>query len=301
MLPRLGTTWCQTGATPVVRRCPLTSVYVESETDAEVLPTKGVARIGECHRHVINSPQVEFDSRRLHHFILFYDRDRDEWGPARPTVVHVGTVAFGLKLFETTKGVETVWIGSKKAVESLPPRDRQRYGSPSTSTVPSGLLALATYSPYPNTSWHREWRESSAGGLHAFFNTITRELESAAPVVADLVSKAERKAELERLRREEESRIWRRQEVERRRAQANKQSRDQLLAAIEEWAQARRVAAFLQHATKSAAKLQGDERVALMARVERARVILGETDALARLRAWQSLEEIYPPQEEQPP
>jgi hypothetical protein len=220
----------------------------------------------------------------------------DHWAPHSPTIVEVRAVVFGLRIFETTKSVETVWVNDKKvSVDSLPPRSRERYGHRSTSTLPTGLLSVIAYSPYVNTSWQREWRETVPGALQTFLNSITRELESAAPMVTGLVVEAEKRAELERQRWEEQERTWRRQETERRRTQANKESREQLLAAIEEWALAKRVVAFLQDASDSVARLQGGMRDAAMARLERARLLLGETDALAGLRSWKSPEEICHP------
>ncbi len=74
----------------------------------------------------------------------------DDWALATPTIVHVRKVAFGLRLFETTKEVETVWVNGRRVPsESLPLHRRRRYGVPNTSTVPSGLLALAAYFPLP--------------------------------------------------------------------------------------------------------------------------------------------------------
>jgi hypothetical protein len=228
------------------------------------------------------------------------ERFRDEWAPCSPTVVRVRTVAFGLRLFETTKEVETVWLDGKSVpIDLLPLHRRRAYGARRTNTVPSGSLALAAYSPYPDTSWHKEWRETSAGSLSRMLSTIQRELEAAAPDVARLAAEADERAEAEKRRQEEEQRRWEeqqreraRQEQERRQRQAAKDSRDQLLAIVDAWVLANRVEDFFRDAScRLANEVEQDSRERLVSRLEAARQMLGATNALEHFRSWKTPEE----------
>ncbi|HVP65837.1 MAG TPA: hypothetical protein VMT17_01085 [Anaeromyxobacteraceae bacterium] len=228
------------------------------------------------------------------------ERFREEWSPCTPTVVHVRSVAFGLTLFETTKDVETVSVNGKSVpVDSLPPRRRRWYGVPTTTTVPSGLLALAAYSPYPDTSWHRVWRETSVGSLPRMVRTIQRELEASAPEVARLAAEADQRAEVEKRleeeeqrQREEKERERERQEQERRRQQAAKESRDQLLAIVEAWALANRVEEFFRNLSSGLVTEPNEgNRHHLKSRADAARQMLGDTDALGQFKSWKTPEE----------
>jgi hypothetical protein len=237
----------------------------------------------------------ETDGRRTERFL-------DEWIPYSPTVVHVRKVAFGLRLFETMREVETVWVNGKRVpLDSLPARNRRAYGAPTTTSVPTGLLALAAYSPYPDTSWHKKWNETSAGSLSRMSSTIRHELEAAAPAVARLAAEADVRADEARRRWEEQQRKWEeeekeraRQELERRRQQATKDSRDQLLAIVENWALANRVEDFFRDVSRLVAAKMGEQvRKDLEPRLVLARQLLGGTNAVAHFKSWKTPEEHY--------
>lgn len=220
----------------------------------------------------------------------------DGWAPARPTVVFVGTVAFGLTLFELSEEVEVRHVDGKYVrVDQLPPpkrggRWRDRDWT-SKKEMPSGRLCLRVTSPYPRAPWEKQWREAKPGELPEKFRKIIKDLKTEAPILAARVAEGARQAELERQRREVEHARWLREQEERRRIQNIEESRKDLHAVIEAWAKVKRIEEFFEDAERRAGKLGDEERRALLDRLRRARELLGETDALQRLRVWKAPEE----------
>jgi hypothetical protein len=218
------------------------------------------------------------------------------WRPLRSTVVYVGTVAIGLTMFELAESVEVRWVDGKYVpVSKLPATRRSRYAQMSSWThtrdLPSGRLCVQAYSPYQGTDWKRQWRETKAGDFPAKFKTIARELVREAATIAKLVEEAEHRAELERQRWEEMQEKWRREEAERRRIKAIKDSRAELHEIIDAWGEAKRVEEFFKDAELRLDGLSDEDRVTILGRLKRARELLGGVDALERFKAWKAPDE----------
>ena len=77
-----------------------------------------------------------------------------------------------------------------------------------------------------------------------------KELEQSVAEVARLVEEGTRQAELERKRIEARHEQWRREEEERRAAKALKDSKDELLQIINDWAQSKRLEECFMEAEK---------------------------------------------------
>lgn len=133
-------------------------------------------------------------------------------------------------------------------------------------------------------------------------------------MISDLVTKEWKRQEEERLEREAAHREWLRKEEQRkkeearreairRREQAITNSRNDLLSMVDDWARAIRIEAFFEAVTREAALVpeagegHGDSEGAevLGRHLERARELLGGTDALARFRRWRTPEERLTP------
>ena len=84
---------------------------------------------------------------------------------------------------------------------------------------------------------------------------------------------------------------WDRRQAEERAAKALKDSTDQLLAIIEEWAAASRLTAFFDDARARIEGLPEAERGTLLARLARARALIGTADTVTRFKEWRSPEE----------
>jgi hypothetical protein len=219
----------------------------------------------------------------------------DSWTPARPTVVFVGSLAFGLTLYEMTENVETHLVDGKwQRVSEVPlPKRRSHNASfyTSRSDLPSGRLALRAWCASGWVTWEEHWRESKPGELPTKFNTIRRSLEAVVPDLERKIEEAQRKAEEEHKIWEAHRREEERREAERRKAEAIKESRAQFLAIVDRWAQARNLEAFFADAESRARALDEDVQAAVLERLARARRLLGGIDPLAHFSRWQAPED----------
>lgn len=225
-------------------------------------------------------------------------RDRhysDLWSPARDTIVTIGTVLIGLTIFEMSEYVEVKYQDGKYTrVSELPVKKLKRYESYSWTSMhdlPSGRLCVQAYSPYQRADWRRQWRETKAGDFPGKLSAIVKELKREAATIAQLVEEGERKAEIERREWEAKQIIWRREEEERRRIKAEKDSREELLEIIEAWAEAKKLEEFFTDAEQRAAELGDEEKSMLQERLKLAREMIGGTDALQWFRSWKTPDE----------
>jgi hypothetical protein len=231
------------------------------------------------------------------------DPHRDEYGvwyPDSATVVFIGSVAIGLTIFEISERVEMRW--TKKGyvrADQLPRPTRweaeNAYGSSFLRDTPSGRLCVRATSPYWRTKWEKLWPETKPGQLPHKARSIVRELEVAAPEIARLVEEAEREAEFQRQRWEVERLERERQEAEKRRLKNIEKSRLELVALIEVWGVAKRVEDFFLDAERRVTQVAAPEEVRTMARLSKARGLLGSVDALERFRDWKAPEERSSP------
>jgi hypothetical protein len=221
------------------------------------------------------------------------------WGPDRPTVVYVGTVAIGLTLFELSDEVEVQYVDGKYIrVADIPqPITKRRRWEPPERVwthkreMPSGRLCLRASSPYARAMWEKQWREGKGVNLLSKVRHIVRELETEAATIAALVAEGERQAEIERQEWETQQAKWRVEQSERRRIQNTKESRDELFAIIEAWGVAKQIEGFFEDAQRRAAELDEDTKAAILDRLKLARGLLGDVDALRRFLGWRSPEE----------
>jgi hypothetical protein len=219
----------------------------------------------------------------------------EPWYPKRKTVVYIGAVALGLTVYESTEEAEVTYEWNRPVryvrVSEAPPKPRPKWmgAEPRIKRhMPSRRLAVRAYSPYGRVPWEKRWLEDKVGGLSRKIGTIVRELESIVPTIVQRREEAQRQAEIERQRWEAECRERDRREQERRRAQAVKESREQLFAIVDAWALADRIERFFDDAERRASALNSDDRAALLDRIRQARGLLGGTDALARLQEWKA-------------
>lgn len=157
--------------------------------------------------------------------------------------------------------------------------------------MPSGRFGIRAYSPYLDTSWQKQWTESKIGELPKKIRRIRRELEGAVHTIAILAHEAQERKEKERLRWEEERAAWELREMERRRQQAYRDSRDQLLSLIDEWALARRIDEFLVSVSNGIDAHGPPERAELEVKLEKARQMLTSRDALQHFELWKPPEQ----------
>lgn len=222
-------------------------------------------------------------------------RDHEEygsWRPDRATVVYIGTVAIGLTIFELSEEIEVQYHDGKYIpVAQVRPATRRGFlqnGWSHRRDMPSGKLCLRASSPYAVAEWERHWREAKKGELVSKIPEIVRALEIDAVTVAGLVAEGEQRLEAQRREWEAEQERWRREEAEKRRLRAIEESTEELLGIVNDWAVAKRIEEFFADAGQRATRLSDEERATLVERLDRARSLLGGTDALQRFLAWKT-------------
>lgn len=219
----------------------------------------------------------------------------DLWSPARPTVAFIGTVAFGVTVFEMSEKVEAQYQDGKYTrVSELPSKKPKRFESyswRSTHDLPSRRLCVQVFSPYRRVAWMRQWRESKAGEFPRKLAGLVKELEAEAANIVKRFEEGERQAEIERQRREEAQRTQAREEAERRRLKAIKDSREELSSIISAWAKTKRIEEFFADAERRAVDLSDDEKRMVLERLKLAREMVGGTDALEWFQSWRSPDE----------
>jgi spore coat polysaccharide biosynthesis predicted glycosyltransferase SpsG len=150
---------------------------------------------------------------------------------------------------------------------------------------------LQAYSPYRNTEWQQQWRESKTGNLERQFKTIISTLEQQSSQIVGLVNEEARLAEIQRQKRELEWQRWKIEEAERKRLRDIKESKADLLAIIEAWAEAKRIESFFEEVESRTLTFDQEEPSAIINRLAEARELLGGFDALERLKAWKTPKE----------
>jgi hypothetical protein len=219
----------------------------------------------------------------------------DLWSPARNTIVSIGTVLIGLTIFEMSENVEVKYQDGKYVrVSDLPVKKPKRYESYSWTSMhdlPSGRLCVQAYSPYQRADWVRQWRETKAGDFPGKLSAIVKELKREAATIARLVEEGERQAEIERQKWEAQQIVWRREEAERMRIKAHKDSREELSQIIKAWAEAKKIEDFFTDVERRAANMEGEQKAAVLERLALARTMIDSTDALKWLVAWKTPEE----------
>jgi hypothetical protein len=215
----------------------------------------------------------------------------DLWTPGRPTVVYIGTVAIGLTLVETSESVMVRYVAGKYVRESEHvPAKRQRHGADfswtTTKDFATGRLLLQAYSPYHAASWTSQWKEKAGGSLETQIPIIVKELECVVPDIARQVEEGERRAAIEKERREAEYARWRRAEEERRAAKALADSKLALLQIVSEWGQWQNIEAFFSAVERQFTALDTEAAAEIRVRLEAARKLLGGGSALDCLKEW---------------
>lgn len=219
---------------------------------------------------------------------------RKVWSPDKATVAYVGGIAIGLTLFEMTEVTEVMYVGNNKyvPVRDLTPEQLRRNQRPhywrTKRDMASGRLALQVYSTSWRVKWSQRWQEAKAGQFASMVSKVVKELEGVAPELARRKQEADRQAEEERLKREEQ---WRRAEEAAelaRQTKARQDARQDLLAAIASWEQARSIHAYFQAVERELEQVEEAEREQLRMRLADARKLVGEVDGLETLRRWKA-------------
>ena len=263
-----------------------------------------------------NALFLAFEARR-HHVMLeprdeqfqrepFDEREKPDgnhynnlWSPARPTVVYIGTVAFGLTLFEISENVPARYVNGEYVRESDYVAPKRKHAVDRTWTAmhdfPTNRLCLQAFSPYSGTKWVRQWHERTDKSLSVQISKIVKALENAASELVQLVAEARSQAALEHQRWEAQVEQWRQEEVQRKTVEALKQSKSDLHSVIARWTEVRNIEQFFADAQLSAEQRPEPDRTRVLERIALGRQLIGSSDALGFLLHWRTPDEIYSP------
>lgn len=260
------------------------------------------------HRVLISSPVEKFTRPHIDEHEQLPKVQRNEhsydynrlWSPQRPTVVYVGSVAFGLAVIEMSESVVLRYINGKYVRESdyKPPKTSARYGDHSWTTtkdIPCGRLRLVVYAPYRGVSWSISFQESKDRMLTTNIPKIVKSIENSTEVLMAKIKEEERQAELRRQAwaAQQERRL---QEEDRRCvAESIKESREQLAKVIEDWARVVRLEQFFSGVQSRAQDLPEEQQQEVLKRLALAREFVGTQDPLEFFRSWKTPMEKYLP------
>ena len=198
-------------------------------------------------------------------------------------MVYVGAIAFGLTIYEISEYVEVKHTDKEYVRLTSLPASQRRSPYPNgwvmSTDMPSGRLCLQIYSPYYGAEWIHRWSEDNRGDLFSKISQIVKLLVTEAPVLAHKVDVERERRELERQKHLLAMEEWQRQEKEKRRIKVIQDSRDRLETVIQTWAKVNSIRAFFDDIERSAQKLNYEERVVVMERLNKAKELIGDLDA----------------------
>ncbi|UVA79402.1 hypothetical protein [Pandoraea commovens] len=218
------------------------------------------------------------------------------WVPRRCTVVYVGTLAIGLSILEMTEAAEAKYVNGTfirlDALRENPTHIKQfsRHSEwVTTIDYPTGRICIHAYCPYQTANWSRHWREEKSASLLGRIPAIVQEIEDSSAEIARLVAEGNRRQEEESRQFDENWARWEREAANKRAAEAAECSRNALLGIIGAWDEARRVQVFFAEVERQLSTLSPESRETIAKQLERARELVGSTDALALFSTWAPL------------
>lgn len=216
------------------------------------------------------------------------------WHPGRETVAYIGSVAIGITLYEISEAVEVIYHhGDYVPIANVGSDWESKYPRAwsTTKEYPSGRFCLQAYSPYQGTSWVHQWEIDKNTSLDRLANKVVKHLHGQVTLIAELALKAEQEAKRMMAQRAKEFKAWEKEQAERQQAKAHEESMKDLNDIIAHWAEMKNIAAFFKEAEEAVHRLPESERQALGQRIQEAKNMMGEHNALQELRSWRSSEE----------
>ena len=258
------------------------------------------------HRVLISSPAENFTRARIDEHEQLPKASRSEhsydyshlWSPQRPTVVYVGSVAFGLAAIEMSESTVLRYVNGKYVRESDHKPPKTHYVDHSWTTtrdIPCGRLRLVVYAPYRDVSWSLLFQESKDRALPTDIPKIVKAIENSTEVVVEKVKEAERQAQIRRQEWASQQERWRLEDDRRRVAESIKESREELAKVIENWRRVVSLEQFFAGVESRAQSLPEQEKQEVLKRLALAREFVGTQDPLDFFRSWRTPVERYMP------
>ena len=217
----------------------------------------------------------------------------DLWSPYRSTVVYIKDVLIGLTVFEISEEIEVGYVDGEyipiaQYLQHPKVKNKSTYTWTTKQDRPSGRFCIQAYSTYPGTKWLKQWKEVKAGEFSKRLKSIVSELCNCVDEVSQATKIAMEAAEQRHIEWEATRERWNREAEEQRLAKNLKDSQDELLSIIENWAEVKRIDEFFKDAQLRANEVSEEYRQAVESRLAEARKLLGTIDALERFKVWKS-------------
>lgn len=198
------------------------------------------------------------------------------WSPYRITAIYIDDIAIGLTLFETSKKVDV----------------SHSWGT-TFNFRPNGAFVLQTYSPYVGTDWSQRWVIEQNQSISKQGKLIVEALYQTTSTIREQLECA-RQEEAKRKREwEEQETQYKLQEEKDNREKSLKQSNELLQQVIGKWAYAKSIETFFQEVEEEISRENPIKRAELNNRLDLARKVLSEVNALEDFAEWKSPDEIY--------
>lgn len=222
------------------------------------------------------------------------------WRPAKPTLVYVEGIPFGLAVIEMTESLLMRYANGKYIRESeyRPPRTSRGYDDhtwTTTKNTPCGRLRLVVYSPQPDVSWSLSFQETIERALTQDIAKIVESIEDSTAIVRRETIEAEQRAEVRRREAEEQHARWEHEMDQRQIEDSIKESREQLAEVIQSWATIIGIEQFLKGVENRAMALPEGQRGQILDRLQMAREFIGTEDPLEFFNSWKTPGERYVP------
>ncbi len=219
-----------------------------------------------------------------------------QWGPSRPTVIFVDSIAIGVSLYEQTDEIDVLYVNGdyipKAEIDEKTMKKYSRYNTWSTTKErTTGRFCLRLYSPYQSTSWSKtiEIKSLSPVGMAT---KLAKGFKRFATEISAQVRKSEEDAKQRRKEWEEEKLRLRAQEQTRRKQEAIETSHRMLIAAIDEWRRIKSIEMFFDEIEQDLASVSEDQKDQLLARLSVAREFIVAEKALDVINAWKAPDEV---------
>jgi hypothetical protein len=226
--------------------------------------------------------------------------DSNLWRPSSPTVVHVGTIPFGLAVIEMTEAVLMRYANGKYIRESeyRPPKTSRGYVDhtwTTTNDISCGRLRLVVYSPQRDVSWSLSFQETMERTLTQDIAKIVKSIEDSVEAMRKEIIEAEQRAEVQRREWEEQHSRWERERDQQQTENSIKESREQLAQVIQSWATIMSVEQFLKGVEERVIALPEAQRRKVLDHLQLAREFIGTQDPLEFFNSWKTPSERYMP------
>ncbi|MDN4039307.1 hypothetical protein [Massilia sp. YIM B02443] len=213
------------------------------------------------------------------------------WSPGRKTVLYLNGNPVGITLFEITDATAMRYNGNGKYIKETDFVARKGVHMDhlhwkSIQDMPSGRLCVQIYTSNYDVKWSRQWKEPRPQELLKKINTLVNEVLACEAEVADAINKGKQHADAEKARWNEMQEKWQTEELERKRAKAIKESREELESLLVRSEKCDRLDRFLATFMKQAVNASEASKARLEMLIDAAMYIEGARPKLDDFLAW---------------